>query len=114
MPEPPEPPMTRPALMTWKLMPPLSACAADTKAVPATATNAIRLARRADKVRMGVAPEDGYFLRPTKIGESLAGRLSTTRLVLIAMRQTRQLMDSPSSAGFVSSMKLLKGHTGAN
>jgi hypothetical protein len=49
-----EPPMTRPALMTLKLMPPLSAYAAEPKTAPAKAGNATRLARRADKMRMRV------------------------------------------------------------
>src|SRR5580692_3331323 len=44
--------MTMPALMTLKLMPPLSASAA--VVTPASASNAIGPARRADEVRMGV------------------------------------------------------------
>jgi hypothetical protein len=44
--------MTKPALMTLKLMLPLSAYAADVKAAPAKASNAMRLARRADKTGM--------------------------------------------------------------
>src|SRR5580704_16030455 len=56
VPEPPEPPMTMPALTTLKLMLPSSAYVVDANVTPASASKATRLARRADKARMGVAP----------------------------------------------------------
>src|ERR1700688_3510326 len=52
VPEPAEPPMTKPALITLKEMPPLSAYAGESSVTQMRVSNAIRLERNADVARI--------------------------------------------------------------
>src|ERR1700677_4443654 len=63
VPEPAEPPMTKPALTTLKEMPPLSAYAGESSVTPTRASNAIRLERKADVARIDGTPEDKMRIR---------------------------------------------------
>src|SRR5579863_8712350 len=63
VPEPAEPPMTKPALITLKEMPPLSAYAGESSVTPMRVSNAIRLERNADMARIDGTPEDKMRIR---------------------------------------------------
>src|SRR5271170_5319874 len=56
VPEPAEPPMTKPALITLKEMPPPSAYAGDSSVMPMRVSNAIRLERNEDVARIDDPP----------------------------------------------------------
>src|ERR1700722_1510239 len=78
VPEPAEPPMTKPALITLKEMPPLSAYEGESSGTPMRVSNAIRLERNADVARI-----DGMMEGPDSLAEEKQKRyaLDSSRAV---------------------------------